>query len=153
MENELKRYLNHWYYGMLALTVIAATIMYLLIMKDMIAPIDHLSTVGQVIQYIAIFNVLTSVPLGLYGFKMVCKKLPEIEDETAKLAKYKEYAVVRIVLVSSSMTVGIVAFYLLGCYMSMFWIAAIGAIGWYFTKPTEKKIYLEMHPDNQQETY
>ena len=50
--------------------------------------------------------------------------------------------------VSFSMLTGIAGYYLLGGYQSMIWIAAIAAIAWYFTKPTERKIELELLPDD-----
>jgi hypothetical protein len=38
----------------------------------------------------------------------------------------------------------------MGAYKSMLWVAAIGAIGWYFTKPTERKMQLELSPSEEQ---
>ena len=52
------------------------------------------------------------------------------------------------------MPLGIFAFYWLGGYRSMLWVAAIAAIAWYFTKPTIGKLEQEMSPkDENQETY
>ena len=48
----------------------------------------------------------------------------------------------------------IFAFYFMGAYRSMLWVAAIAAIAWYFSKPTIGKMEQEMHPnDPNQETY
>lgn len=154
MENKLIRQLNCYYYGMLVLTVAAATICYLLITRGVVDIIDRMSALGRAIQYLVIINAITSIPLGLYGFKRKCDAIRMMEDIGAKTKMYKKHAAIRIVLVSQSMCFGIAAYYLLGCYMSMFWIAAIGAIGWYFTKPTEKKIYLELNaPIDNEEKY
>lgn len=159
MEQTIAKHLNWYYYGMMVLAVLAATLMYFLIMKALVIPIDWQSTTGQVIQYIVIFDLLITVPCGLYGFKKACNRLlkdvspdnPVLTDEIYR--KYQTYSAWRIVLVSNTMVVGIVAFYLLGCYQSMLWIAAIGAIGWYFTKPTARKIQIELTPQATQETY
>ncbi|MGN1240363.1 MAG: hypothetical protein ACI4TV_05770 [Paludibacteraceae bacterium] len=159
MEHKIAKHLNWYYYGMMILAVVAATLMYLLIVKAVVYPIDPLSTAGKVIQYIIIFDALITIPLGLYGFKRACNYLlkevsaehPALTDEIYR--KYRAYAAWRIVLVSNSMVFGIVAFYLLGCYQSMLWIAAIGAIGWYFTKPTARKIQIELTPQSNQENY
>ena len=75
-------------------------------------------------------------------------------DGDEKLNGYKRIAAVRILLVSNAMVLGIVAFYLMGCYQSMLWVTAIAAIGWYFTKPTQRKMELELQPqDKDQENY
>ncbi len=144
MERKIIKRLNLYYYGMLALAVLVATGVYFMVMKDIISPLDPLSTAGQVIQYFVIFDVLVTLPAGLYGFKRICRKLRTMEDETAKLLAYGRYAAWRIVAVSNGMVMGIAAFYLLGAYQSMLWMAAIAAIGWYFTKPTERKMELEL---------
>ena len=159
MEQKIAKHLNWYYYGMMLLAVCAATLMYLFIVKAVVLPIAPLSTAGKVIQYIVIFDALITIPLGLYGFKRACNHLlkevsaehPTLTDEIYR--KYQTYAAWRIVLVSNAMVLGIVAFYLLGCYQSMLWIAAIGAIGWYFTKPTARKIQIELTPQSNQETY
>ena len=159
MEQQIAKHLNWYYYGMMILAVIAATIMYLLIVKAVVSPIDPLSMAGKVIQYIIIFDALITIPLGLYGFKRACNRLlkkvsaehPILTDEI--YSKYQTYAAWRIVLVSNSMVLGIIAFYCLGCYQSMLWIAAIGAIGWYFTKPTARKVQIELTPQPNQESY
>lgn len=157
---KIAKHLNVYYYGMMILAVIAATVMYLLIVKGIVLPIAPLSTTGKVIQYVVIFDALLTIPLGLYGFKKGCTRLlKSLSPETAALTediygKYQSYAIARILLVSNSMVLGIVAFYWLGCYQSMLWIAAIGAIGWYFTKPTGRKVQLELTPPRDtEETY
>jgi hypothetical protein len=67
---------------------------------------------------------------------------------------YKSAAILRIVLVSNTMIWGIAAFYLMGAYQSMLWVTAVSAIGWYFTKPSERKMQLELQPeDPNQEQY
>ena len=154
MEQKIIRTLNFYYYGMMALTLLAGTLAYFLIMKDYVHPIDSLSTLGQVIQYIIIFDALVTIPLGLYLCKKQCIKLSVLENEEEKLMGYKQAATLRILLVGNTMVFAIAAFYLMGAYQSMLWVAAVSAIGWYFTKPSERKMQLELQPqDPNQEQY
>ena len=154
MEQKIIRTLNFYYYGMMALTLLAGTLAYFLIMKDYVHPIDSLSTLGQVIQYIIIFDALLTIPLGLYLCKKQCTKLSVLENEEEKLMGYKQAATSRILLVGNTMVFAIAAFYLMGAYQSMLWVAAVSAIGWYFTKPSERKMQLELQPqDPNQEQY
>ena len=154
MEQKIIRTLNFYYYGMMALTLLAGTLAYFLIMKDYVQPIDSLSTLGQVIQYVIIFDALLTIPLGLYLCKKQCTKLSVLENEEEKLMGYKQAATMRILLVGNTMVFAIAAFYLMGAYQSMLWVAAVSAIGWYFTKPSERKMQLELQPqDPNQEQY
>ena len=154
MEQKIIRTLNVYYYGIMALTLIAGTLAYFLIMKEYVEPIDSLSTLGKTIQYVVIFDALLTIPLGLYLCKKQCKKLSVLENEEEKLLGYKKAATMRILLVSNTMVFAIAAFYLMGAYQSMLWVAAVAAIGWYFTKPSERKMELELQPqDPTQETY
>ena len=154
MEQKIIRTLNVYYYGIMALTLLAGTLAYFLIMKDYVQPIDSLSTLGQAIQYVVIFDALVTIPLGLYLCKKQCTKLSTLDNEEEKLQGYKKAASLRILLVSNTMVFAIAAFYLMGAYQSMLWVAAVSAIGWYFTKPSERKMELELQPkDPNQETY
>ncbi|MBR1516290.1 MAG: hypothetical protein IJ621_06050 [Paludibacteraceae bacterium] len=147
-KKDVVKQLNRVYYGMMAGAVLTAALMYYLIMKDVFSPIDPMSGLGQVIQSIIIFLAVVSIPLGLYLFSRKCKKIRAIEDETERLQAYLNAGRWRIIVVSYSMLTGIAGYYLLGGYQSMIWIAAVAAIAWYFTKPTERKIELELLPDD-----
>ena len=154
MESKIVKHLNWYYYAMLVLTLLAGTISYYLIIKEIIQPINPMTTIGQVIQYFVILDAIITVPLGLYGFKRICDKLRTLENEEIKYKQYQKWAAWRIVLVSNAMIFAISAFYLLGAYQSMLWIAAISAIGWYFTKPTPDKMLQELRPKSEnEETY
>ena len=154
MEKNIIKSLNLYYYGALILTLIAGTLAYFLIIKDIVLPIDPMSTLGQVLQYAVIFDALLTIPTGLYLCKRQCAKLAELTDEEQKLVGYKKAATLRILLVSNTMIWGIAAFYLMGAYQSMLWITAVSAIGWYFTKPSEAKLQAELQPkDPNQEQY
>lgn len=147
-KKDVVKQLNRVYYGMMAGAVLTAALIYYLIMKDVFSPIDPMSGLGQVIQSIIIFLAVVSIPLGLYLFNRQCKKIRAIEDETERLQAYLKAGRWRIIVVSYSMLTGIAGYYLLGGYQSMIWIAAVAAIAWYFTKPTERKIELELLPDD-----
>ena len=154
MEQKIIRTLNVYYYGIMVLTLLAGTLAYFLIMKDYVQPIDSLSTLGQAIQYVVISDALVTIPLGLYLCKKQCTKLSTLDNEEEKLQGYKKAASLRILLVSNTMVFAIAAFYLMGAYQSMLWVAAVSAIGWYFTKPSERKMELELQPkDPNQEQY
>ena len=154
MEQKIIRTLNVYYYGIMALTLLAGTLAYFLIMKDYVQPIDSLSTLGQAIQYVVIFDALVTIPLGLYLCKKQCTKLSTLDNEEEKWQGYKKAASLRILLVGNTMVFAIAAFYLMGAYQSMLWVAAVSAIGWYFTKPSERKMELELQPkDPNQEQY
>ena len=154
MEQNIIKSLNLYYYGVLILTLLSGSLAYFLIMKDLVLPIDPMTTLGQVLQYIVIFDALLTIPAGLYLCKRQCAKLTQLSDENAKYTGYKKAATWRILLVSNTMILGIVAFYLMGAYQSMLWVTAVSAIGWYFTKPSEAKLQAELQPkDPNQEQY
>jgi len=145
MEKDIVKHLNYYYYGMMFLAVAAVTGIYFLMTKGLVLPIDLNSSMGMTIQYIVILDALITIPLGLYLFKRKCTGMATIQDEELQKNAYIRAGKCRIIMVSNTMVLGMVAYYLLGGYQSMLWIAAISAIGWYFTKPLEKKVYLELH--------
>ena len=154
MEKNIIKSLNLYYYGVLILTLISGTLAYFLIMKDFVQDIKPESTFGLVLQYVIIFDALLTIPMGLYLCKRQCTELATLADEERKLAGYKKAATLRILLVGNTMIFGIAAFYLMGGYMSMLWITAVSAIGWYFSKPSEAKLQAELQPkDPNQENY
>jgi hypothetical protein len=128
------------------IAVLAAAVMFFLLDKEIIKTIPVASTTGMVIQYIVIFDALISIPLGLYIFSRRCKQLRFVDDMDWRLSLYRRYDIWRIIVVGQPMTLAIIAYYLLGGYQSMLWVAAISAVGWYFCKPTARKIELEIMP-------
>lgn len=148
------RYLNLYYYGVMLLALIVLGGMHLLLMRGAFTPVDVYSSLGQALQYIVIFDMLASVPGALWGFKQLCRPVTLLEDEAEKRRRYRRLAAIRIVLIGQSLLLALLAFYLLGGYRSMMWVAAIGAIAWYFTKPTDRKMELELQaPLPGQENY
>lgn len=154
MEQKVIRTLNVYYYAMMALTLLSGALAYFAIMKGYVQPIDPMSKLGQVLQYLVIFDALLTIPAGLYWCKRQCKQLSQLQNEEEKLLGYQSAATWRIVLVSNTMIWAIAAFYLMGAYQSMLWVTGVSAIGWYFSKPSERKMQLELQPqDPNQETY
>ena len=154
MEKKIVRTLNVYYYGIMALTLLSGTLAYFLIMEEYLLAIEPTSPLGLVLQYIVIFDALITIPAGLYLCKRQCKKLSVLDNEDAKLLGYKKAAIWRIILVGNTMVWGIAAFYLMGAYQSMLWVTAVAAIGWYFTKPSERKMQLELQAQQpDQENY
>ena len=144
MEKIVKK-LNWFYYGVMVLTLVILTLFRYLYAHGMFTPVDPMSTLGMILQYAAIFGALVALPLGLYLIKWL---KPETEE------RYTDLATLRILMIGLIMPMGICFYYLLGGYNPMMWLAGIGAIGWYFTKPTVGKIEHEMKPrDPNEETY
>ena len=138
MEKTIKQ-LNWIYYSQMAISLIVLTAMYYAFSKGLYEPLDTLSDLGKTVQYVIILDALITIPLGLYMVKMLKPKTPKM---------YFKAAGARILLASNAMPLGICAFYWMGGYKSMLWIAAISAVAWYFTKPTLRKAELEMTPQD-----
>lgn len=143
--NETIKKLNWIYYSQMVIALIVLTAMYYAFSKGLYEPLDKMSSLGQAVQYLIIFDALISIPLGLYLIKW---RKPQTEEA------YFKCAATRILLASNTMPLGIFAYYWMGCYKSMLWVAAIAAIAWYFAKPTPGKMEQEMIPeDPNRETY
>ncbi len=142
---QVVRKLNWIYYGQMVIALIVLTAMYYAFSKGLYEPLDRMSRTSMALQYIIIFDALITIPLGLYLIKW-------LKPQTEK--HYFKWASTRILLVSNSMPLGIFAYYAMGCYQSMLWVAAISAVAWYFTKPTLGKMEQEMKfGDKNEETY
>jgi len=138
MEPIIKK-LNWIYYSQMVITLIVLTAMYYAFSKGLYEPLDRMSQLGTTVQYILIIDALITIPLGLYLIKWL---------KPATEQKYFKLSAARILLVSNTMPLGIAAYYWMGGYQSMFWVAAISAIAWYFTKPTRGKMEQEMTPQD-----
>jgi hypothetical protein len=137
--NNVIRQLNWIYYGQMVIALIVLTAMYYAFSKGLYQPLDRMSSLGQAVQYIIIFDALITIPLGLYLVKWF-----KPQTDTA----YFKCAATRILLASNAMPLGVAAYYWMGCYQSMLWVAAIAAVAWYFTKPTAGKMEKEMTPED-----
>lgn len=138
MDNVIKK-LNWIYYSQMIITCIVWGTMTYAYSHGLYQPLDILSPMGTTVQYILIIDALITIPLGLYLIKWL---KPQTNERYFKLAG------ARILMVSNTMPLGVFAFYWLGGYRSMIWLAAIGAVGWYFTKPTRGKMEQEMTPED-----
>jgi len=146
MAKSIIKKLNFWYYGLMCTAVFVAALLYFLLEKGCFSPLDADSAAGMAVQYAVILDTLVTIPLGLWLFKRRCRRICTIEDEDMRLSEYGKYAVRRILTVGNSLVFGMAAFYLLGGFRSMLWMAAVAAIGLYFCKPTERKMQLELLP-------
>lgn len=140
----MKSKLNILYYTFYVLAVVLVVLLGFVIDLSEVV-LSPMSGAGQTLQYVAIMYVLLSVPGSLYGFKRYMAKVSKIEGEKQKEKTYMRCAVLRMTLIGIGVLLCIAAFYLLGSYQSMLWCAAMALVAFYFCKPTEKKIYLEMN--------
>ncbi len=147
MEEKLAKKLMGWYYGIFALAVATAGLMYYLLMKEIITTIDPLTLAGQVVQYIVIGWVILTVPGSLAYAKYVCNQIKKA-DENVRFARYYSVARLRILLIGIGVALGIVGFYLLQGNQSMILCGGIAAIGLIFCKPNARKIELELLDEN-----
>ena len=141
MENVVRK-LNWIYYGQMVIAFLVLGMMEFAARKGLYEPLDPMSQLGRIVQYIVIIDALITIPLGLYLIKW-------LKPQTEK--KYFKLAAARILLVSNTMQWGILAYYWMIGYRSMLWVAAIAAIAWYFSKPTIGKMEQEMKPEDPNE--
>jgi len=138
MEQVIKK-LNVLYYGQMVFACMIWGVMVYAFQHGLYEPLDIYSRSGIAVQYCIIIDALVSIPLGLYLVKM-CKPATD--------RAYFKLAAARILLVSNAMPLGIFAFYWMGGYRSMLWVAAIAAIALCFAKPTRGKMEQEMTPED-----
>lgn len=141
-ENQVIRTLNWYYYGIMVLTLVILGLMYYLTAQPDFEPINVMESLGMTLQYVAIGATLIALPFGLYIVKL-------FKPQT--LAKYQEVATMRILIVGLTIPMNIAFYYVLGCHQPIMWLAAISAIGWFFTKPTLGKLDQEMTPEDPNE--
>lgn len=114
--------------------------------------IDPNEPMGLGLQYGVILYTLAAIPGALYWFKHKCRTIAKIEDEATRLDQYYRHAHMRMSVIALSMPVGIMVYMLLGAYRPMIWVAAIAAVAFVFTKPSEAKTREELAP-SANETY
>ena len=131
--------LNWLYYSQMVIACLVWGAMTYAFQHGLYEPLNVFTRLGVTVQYIIIIDALVTIPLGLYLIKLF---KPQTEQ------KYFKCAAARILLVSNAMPLGIFAYYWMGGYRSMLWVAAIAAIALIFTKPTQGKMDLEMTPDD-----
>ncbi len=149
MEQKIAKKLTWYYYGMLALAVAVAGLMTYLGWNQSLPQIDPFATLGQVIQYVVIAIVIITVPGALWLFKRLCNTLKKETDEDIRLERYFKGAMIRILVIGVGISLGILAYYLLGGYQSMLFCAAVSAIGLIFCKPNARNIQLDLLDEEQ----
>ncbi len=167
MEKKIIRTLNVYYYGVMVLSLLACVLVWFLVDKEHIPWIDMNSELGKIIQTVIVVDALLTIPAGLYFCKRKCKALSLLTDENEKIQGYFKAARMRILLVSNTMFFALIANCLLVSVVtnpeqlssepqisSMMALAAMSAIAWWFTKPSEQKMQAELEPqDPNQEQY
>ncbi len=149
MEQKIAKKLMWYYYGMLALAVAVAGLMTYLGWNQSLPQIDPFATLGQVIQYVVIAIVIITVPGALWLFKRLCNTLKKETDEDIRFERYFKGAMIRILVIGVGISLGILAYYLLGGYQSMLFCAAVSAIGLIFCKPNARNIQLDLLDEEQ----
>jgi hypothetical protein len=166
MEKKVIRTLNVYYYGVMLLTLVVGFLVNFLVDKGHLSTIDMDSTLGTNLQIAIMIDALLTIPLGLSLCKRRCVKLSSLTDENLKLKGYLKAAKWRIILVSNTMLFAFVANSMLVRHITeesstpaprittMMALVAVSAIAWWFTKPSEGKMQLELEPkDSNQEQY
>jgi hypothetical protein len=149
MEKNILRRLNGCYYGVMVSAIVIATACYFAITKEWISLVSPMGEVGKGLQYAAYLMTIGLIPLALWWHKKNCKTLSTIEDQEQQGAAYEASARWRIVLIGLALNMDVLVYYLLGAYQPVLWAAGIAAIGLIFTKPTESKMYHELHPTEE----
>jgi len=104
---------------------------------------------GMLIQYFVIGYTLAVIPGVLYWMKRACRKIAKIEDEALRYDTYYTYADIRIGAIAIAVLFSLLAYWLLGAYKPMLWLAAIGAVALVFAKPTAAKTEEELRPQDE----
>ena len=155
METEyssIRKQINIVYYALYVMYLLLIVIFgFLLKGKEGFVTFDPLSQFGQIFSYVVIMYVIVSIPGALWWFKKQMKKVSQMEDETAKRAKYLSCAVIRVAAIGAGAVLSLIAFYYLGQYQPMLWCAGIAVLAQFFCKPTDRKIYLEMNDKNEED--
>lgn len=106
---------NFWYWTIICLAVLAGGGMYYAVTHNLVSVIAPNGQLGQIVQYLVIFDTLIAVPLGLW-------------------LNAKKNQLIGMLVASHPMIPAIVCAYWMGGYTSMIWLAGISAIAWYFCK-------------------
>ena len=111
------------------------------------------SSAGMCIQYGVILYTLAAIPGALYWFKRKCASIAKIENEDARYDLYFAYAYVRVGLIALAMPLSLFGYMALGSYRPMIWLAAIAAVAFVFTKPSEAKAEEELRLQDEDLKY
>ena len=149
--DRLLKQISQAYYYIYTATILTTVIGYVLTMYDF-NPIPINSPKGIVLKSIVITYMMISIPLGLSIFFRQTKKCLDIKDEEIKFQKYKKAAILRLILIGTSLIGSILVFFLIRTDVSLIYCAGISAIILlFFCKPTESKITSDLKLDETEE--
>ena len=149
--NKILKQISQVYYYIYTATILTTVIGYVLTMNDF-NPIPMNSPKGIVLKSIIIIYMMISIPLGLSNFFRQTKKCLEIKDEEVKFQNYKKAAILRLILIGTSLIGSIIVFFLIRTDISLIYCAGISAIILlFFCKPTESKITSDLKLDETEE--
>ena len=150
LKDQALKKLNYYYYGCMFLAIVLVSVMFYVSRGEnpILPHLDRASSLGYALQTVVILSAVVGIPSGLGLFQKKCKMLKTQEDSDAKYHEYIKWGSIRIILVGSPLIFGIVAFYWLGAYRSMIWVAGMGAIFLYSCKPLKQKIESDLKNDD-----
>ena len=150
MDRILKQ-ISQVYYYIYTATILTTVVGYVLTMNEF-NPIPMSSPTGIALKSFVIMYMMISIPLGLSIFSRQTKKCLEIDDDKIKFQTYKKAAILRLILIGTSLIGSIIVFFLLRTDVSLIFCAGISAIILlFFCKPTENKIYSDLKLDESNE--
>ena len=139
------------YYLMLILAIVAALVGYRMLNNGVCLTGNS----SFIIYNVMIWYVVITLPGALTGFWYMVKRIRTIEDEERRHVMYSWLGLARILIIGIGLIATIVFFYLTTDLtagkrnMSLFWLAAIEAIGLVYCKPTEKRIAKDLEEEEE----
>ncbi|MDD3320836.1 MAG: hypothetical protein PHS59_05270 [Paludibacter sp.] len=152
MDNQLidrtQKTLSGIYYIVYTMAVLFAVAGYYLTVKGNLF-VNPQSELGITLTSIFIIYIIGSIPLTLGGFHYMTKKWIALENEVEKIEKYKNGAILRLIIVGISIGIGVFLFYVTRS-QSMIFCAGIAAIALFFCKPMRAKIISELKLEEEE---
>ena len=139
-----KHLLTPCYYISLLLAVVAAMIGYHFVYHKHIF-FDTNSPASVTYYTIVLWYVIITLPLALKLFSLGVKRLKQIPDDGSREYYYKTYAIIRLAVITLGLVASIIGFYIFQV-KHLFWLAGISMIGLILSKPTEKRINVDLTP-------
>lgn len=139
------------YYLLLVAALIAAMAGYWLIMGHSELVMERGSGPALLSYNIMLWYVIITLPGALTLYRLGVKQLVAKRDREDIRARYTGLGLARMLVIGLGLIASILIFYISG-ERSMFWLAAIEAVGLVFCKPTTRKIDSELNADEDAET-
>lgn len=135
------------YYVLLILALCSAMFGYWLIAGPGVRMTEQQSHIAY---NIMLWTVIITLPGSLTLFRLGVKQLSEQDRTERTITLYTRYALARMLVIGLGLIASIVVFYTSG-ERSMFWLAAMEAVGLVFCKPTNRKIERDLGTDDDEE--